>query len=240
MDNHIMLIEDDHDLGSVLKQYLESSGYKVSWLSDPLLLANDLMMLTNVQLAIIDVMMPGMSGFELSKLISQHTHLPFLFLTAKSQSIDRILGLKLGADDYISKPCEPEELLLRVKNILKRSEKIGGVEVVAIGHYHFIPAKYQLQFGEKTYDITEKETELLLLLLRYNQQVISRKEILEKLWGENDYFLGRSLDVFMSRLRKYFAADSRIRFDSVRGVGFKIFFPLAGTSATEDYQGCLA
>jgi len=225
MDNHILLIEDDHDLGSVLKQYLEFSGYKVSWMLDPLLLANDLRMLTNVQLAIIDVMMPGMSGFELSKLIKQHTPLPFLFLTAKSQSIDRILGLKLGADDYIPKPCEPEELLLRVKNILKRSEKSTGLEEIAIGYYRFTPSKYQLQINEKIHNITEKEAELLMLLLQYNQQVVSRKEILEKLWGENDYFLGRSLDVFMSRLRKYFAADSRIRFDSVRGVGFKIQFP---------------
>ena len=225
MRNHILLVEDDLDLGLVLKQYLEFSGFEVTWFSNPLEVVNNLAALESVQLAIIDVMMPEMNGFDLSKIIREQTQMPFLFLTAKAQSIDRILGLKLGADDYIAKPCEPEELLLRVKNILKREQKSELAQSISIGHYRFLPSQYQIVFKEKTYTITEKETELLILLSQNNHKVLNRKDILEKLWGENDYFLGRSLDVFMTRLRKYFKEDDRIKFDSVRGIGFKIEFP---------------
>ncbi|WAC39503.1 response regulator transcription factor [Pedobacter sp. SL55] len=225
MLSHILLVEDDLDLGLVLKQYLEFSGFEVTWFSNPLLVLEKLAALNNIQLAIIDVMMPEMNGFDLSKIISERSKIPFLFLTAKAQSIDRILGLKLGADDYIAKPCEPEELLLRVKNILKREQKSELAQIISIGNYSFLPSQYQIVFKDKTYTITEKETELLILLSQNNHKVVNRKEILEKLWGENDYFLGRSLDVFMTRLRKYFKEDERIKFDSVRGIGFKVEFP---------------
>ncbi|SOD14783.1 response regulator transcription factor [Pedobacter xixiisoli] len=225
MPNHILLVEDDLDLGLVLKQYLEFSGFAVTWFSNPLEALQNLPKVHNIQLAIIDVMMPEMNGFDLSKAISEQTKIPFLFLTAKAQSIDRILGLKLGADDYIAKPCEPEELLLRVKNILKREQKSELTQSISIGNYSFLPSQYQIVFKDKTYTITEKETELLILLSQNNHKVVNRKEILEKLWGENDYFLGRSLDVFMTRLRKYFKEDERIKFDSVRGIGFKVDFP---------------
>lgn len=225
MRNHILLIEDDLDLGLVLKQYLETSGYKVSWFSNPLTVLQNDVMWPSIQLAIIDVMMPEMSGFDLSKVIRERSEIPFLFLTAKAQSIDRILGLKLGAEDYIAKPCEPEELLLRVRNILKREQKAELAPAISIGNYSFVPSQYQIVFKDKVYTITEKETELLILFSQNNHKVVTRKEILEKLWGQNDYFLGRSLDVFMTRLRKYFKEDARIRFDSIRGVGFKIEFP---------------
>ncbi|RZK79884.1 MAG: response regulator transcription factor [Pedobacter sp.] len=225
MDKHILLVEDDLDLGSVLKQYLEFSGFGVSWFSNPLEVLSHQSVLKNIDLAIIDVMMPEMNGFELSKNIKKQSSVPFLFLTAKAQSIDRILGLKLGADDYIAKPCEPEELLLRVNNILKRSQKPESKQTIQIGNYRFLPSHFQILFKEQTFTITEKEADLLILLTVNNHKVLSRKEILEKLWGENDYFLGRSLDVFMTRLRKYFREDSRIKFDSVRGIGFKVEFP---------------
>ncbi|GAB1464448.1 response regulator transcription factor [Pedobacter sp.] len=225
MRNHILLVEDDLDLGLVLKQYLQFSGFEVTWFSNPLEVVEHLAALENIQLAIIDVMMPEMNGFDLSKVISERSKIPFLFLTAKAQSIDRILGLKLGADDYIAKPCEPEELFLRVKNILKREQKSKLAQSISIGKYNFLPSQYQIVFNDKTYTITEKETELLILLSQNNHKVLNRKEILEKLWGENDYFLGRSLDVFMTRLRKYFKEDDRIKFDSVRGIGFKVEFP---------------
>lgn len=225
MRNHILLIEDDLDLGLVLKQYLEFSGFEITWFSDPLAALQNLAMLQGIQLAIVDVMMPEMNGYELSKAISKHTDIPFLFLTAKAQSIDRILGLKLGAEDYIAKPCEPEELLLRVRNILKRGQTNEPASIIRIGNYTFLPAQYQIVFDNKGTTITEKETELLLLLSQNNHKVVSRKEILEKLWGESDYFYGRSLDVFMTRLRKYFKDDNRIKFESVRGIGFKVEFP---------------
>ena len=225
MKTKILLVEDDPDLGMVLKQYLEFSDFEVTWISNPEEILKDKKNVENFQLAILDVMLPVMDGFELSKEIRKMSNIPFLFLTAKGQSIDRILGLKLGADDYITKPCEPEELILRIKNILKRNET-SEKSAIQIGNYSFIPSQFQLIFGNESIQLTEKESELLLLLSKSNQKIINRKEILETLWGENDYFLGRSLDVFMSRLRKYFQKDDRIKFDSIRGIGFKVEFPV--------------
>ena len=225
MKTKILLLEDDPDLGMVLKQYLEFSDFEVSWISNPEEILKDKKNVENFQLAILDVMLPVMDGFELSKEIRKMSNIPFLFLTAKGQSIDRILGLKLGAEDYITKPCEPEELILRIKNILKRNET-SEKSAIQIGNYSFIPSQFQLIFGNESIQLTEKESELLLLLSKSNQKIINRKEILETIWGENDYFLGRSLDVFMSRLRKYFQKDDRIKFDSIRGIGFKVEFPV--------------
>ena len=225
MKTKILLVEDDPDLGMVLKQYLEFSDFEVTWISNPEEILKDKKNVENFQLAILDVMLPVMDGFELSKEIRKMSNIPFLFLTAKGQSIDRILGLKLGAEDYITKPCEPEELILRIKNILKRNET-SEKSAIQIGNYSFIPSQFQLIFGNESIQLTEKESELLLLLSKSNQKIINRKEILETLWGENDYFLGRSLDVFMSRLRKYFQKDDRIKFDSIRGIGFKVEFPV--------------
>ncbi len=142
-------------------------------------------------------------------------------MTAKAQSFDRVLGLKLGADDYITKPCDPEELVLRIKNILKRNQPVLE-ESIKIGTYIFNRNQLQLIYNEEKFQLTEKEAELLSFLIQNNHQLVSRKEILEKIWGENDYFMGRSLDVFMTRLRKYFQYDETIKFESVRGIGFKI------------------
>lgn len=224
MKPKIILVEDDPDLGMVLKQYLEFSDFEVRWVPDPAEILQDRQIIDAYQLAILDVMLPGIDGFELSREIRKTSGIPFLFLTAKGQSIDRILGLKLGADDYITKPCEPEELILRIKNILRRQQQAVPA-AIKIGHYSFIPAQFRLTFQEETIQLTEKEAELLLLLSKNNHTLLNRKDILETLWGENDYFLGRSLDVFMTRLRKYFRHDQRIRFDAVRGIGFTIEFP---------------
>lgn len=224
MKTKILLVEDDLDLGMVLKQYLEFSDFEVNWIPNPELILSNKQIIQDYQLAILDVMLPFMDGFELSKEIRKISEIPFLFLTAKGQSIDKILGLKLGADDYITKPCEPEELILRIKNILKRQTQPVN-DIVKIGNYSFFPSQFKLSFGNENFQLTEKESELLLLLSRNNQKIINRKEILENLWGENDYFLGRSLDVFMTRLRKYLQKDDRIRFESVRGIGFKVEFP---------------
>lgn len=224
MKPKILLVEDDPDLGIVLKQYLEFSDFEVRWISNPQQILNGEIPVNHHQLAILDVMLPVIDGFELSKQIRRTSDIPFLFLTAKGQSIDRILGLKLGADDYITKPCEPEELILRIKNILRRNLNTAN-EVIKIGNYDFVPSQLQLLFQNETIQLTEKEARLLLLISKNNQKIVNRKEILETLWGEDDYFLGRSLDVFMTRLRRYFQKDDRIRFDSVRGVGFRIEFP---------------
>lgn len=225
MKNKLLLVEDDPDLGTVLKQYLEFSNFEVAWFTSPDALLTFPVNYTDYDVAILDVMLPGMDGFQLSKELRKQTAIPFLFLTAKGQSIDRILGLKLGADDYITKPCEPEELILRIHNILKRQTIVSPNAIIRIGNYTFFPSRYLLQLNERGFQLTEKESDLLQLLTARNNDVISRKEILEKLWGEDDYFLGRSLDVFMTRLRKYLQHDDRIKLESVRGVGFRVVFP---------------
>ena len=225
MKTKLILIEDDQDLGTVLKQYLEFSDFEVTWFDHPQKLLKEIESLKSVQLIIFDVMLPEIDGFSLAKKLAETITIPYLFLTAKAQSFDRVLGLKLGADDYITKPCDPEELVLRIKNILKRNQPVLE-ELIKIGAYVFLPNQLQLSYQEEKFQLTEKEAELLSFLIQNNQKLVSRKEILEKIWGENDYFMGRSLDVFMTRLRKYFQHDEMIKFESVRGIGFKINFPL--------------
>ncbi|MDM1074061.1 response regulator transcription factor [Empedobacter brevis] len=225
MKTKLILVEDDQDLGTVLKQYLEFSDFEVTWFNHPQHLLEDLSVLSTVQLIILDVMLPEIDGFTLAKKIGESIKIPYLFLTAKAQSFDRVLGLKLGADDYITKPCDPEELVLRIKNILKRNQPILE-EVISIGTYMFNRNQLTLTFQDEVFQLTEKETELLNYFIQNNQKLVTRKEILEKIWGENDYFMGRSLDVFMTRLRKYFQYDKSVKFESVRGVGFKIDLPL--------------
>ncbi|HBX61709.1 MULTISPECIES: response regulator transcription factor [Empedobacter] len=225
MKTKLILVEDDQDLGTVLKQYLEFSDFEVTWFDHPQKLLKEIESLESAQLIIFDVMLPEIDGFSLAKKLAETITIPYLFLTAKAQSFDRVLGLKLGADDYITKPCDPEELVLRIKNILKRNQPVLE-ELIKIGAYVFLPNQLQLSYQEEKFQLTEKEAELLSFLIQNNQKLVSRKEILEKIWGENDYFMGRSLDVFMTRLRKYFQNDETIKFESVRGIGFKINFPL--------------
>ena len=225
MKTKLILVEDDQDLGMVLKQYLEFSDFEVIWFDHPQKFLDDLTVLQTSKLLILDVMMPQIDGFSLANQLKDQLNIPYLFLTAKGQSFDRVLGLKIGADDYITKPCDPEELVLRIKNILKRNQSVLE-EIVWIGNYNFNRNQMSLSFDEKEFQLTEKEVELLNYFILHNHKLVTRKEILETIWGENDYFMGRSLDVFMSRMRKYFQYDETIKFESIRGVGFKIDLPL--------------
>lgn len=226
MKTKLILVEDDQDLGMVLKQYLEFSDFEVIWFDHPQKFLDDLAVLETSKLLILDVMMPQIDGFTLANQLKNQLNIPYLFLTAKGQSFDRVLGLKLGGEDYITKPCDPEELVLRIKNILKRNQPILE-EIVRIGNYNFNRNQMHLSFNEKEFQLTEKEVELLEYFILHNHKLVTRKEILETIWGENDYFMGRSLDVFMTRLRKYFTLDERVKFESIRGVGFKIDLPLS-------------
>ncbi len=221
MKTKLILVEDDQDLGTVLKQYLEFSDFEVIWFDHPQKLLNEIELVKTVQLIILDVMLPEIDGFSLAKKLAETITIPYLFLTAKAQSFDRVLGLKLGADDYITKPCDPEELVLRIKNILKRNQPVLD-NSVKIGAYVFNRNYLTLSHNDEVFQLTEKEVELLNYFILHNHKLVTRKEILETIWGENDYFMGRSLDVFMSRLRKYFQYDESIKFESVRGIGFKI------------------
>ncbi|WP_163409888.1 response regulator transcription factor [Flavobacterium ajazii] len=222
---HILLVEDDFDYASVLKQYLEFSGFKVSWKKNGKG-ALEFLHVTKPDICILDVMMPQMDGFTLAeKIVDQFPETPFVFLTAKSLQQDKIKGLKLGADDYIVKPFEVEELILRIGNILKRSqkseEKIVLKQNFAIGSYTFDSENYLLKHQTITYRITEKEAQLIFFLYANRNKLIKREEILREIWGNEDFFSGRSMDVFISRLRKYFKEDSAISISSVRGLGFE-------------------
>lgn len=219
MPMKVLLVEDDLDLGNLLSQYLDLQGLNT-------ILARNgdegfaRFVEEDVDICVLDIMMPGMDGFTLAKKIrNTKPDVPFLFLTAKSQKEDKIKGLKLGADDYICKPFEVDELILRIKNILKRTGKIKP-EVYAIGKFEFSFSDLQLICGEEKYSLTLKEAELLRHLLQNRNQVLTRESILSELWGQNDYFLGRSMDVFISRIRKYLKSEKRVRLETVRGVGF--------------------
>ncbi len=215
----LLLIEDDKDLGNVLKQFLEMRHFTVSLAGDA---EQGLAQFRHdpPDLVILDIMLPGTDGLTLGRKIKKEKpEQPLVFLTARSSKEDILKGLKLGADDYICKPFEPEELVLRIHNILRRSGK-AGPEGVSFGGFRFVPESFELSgFGE-THRLTVKESELLEYILQHRNRILKKKDILIALWGEDDYFLGRSLDVFISRLRKYLSTDPSVTLETVRGIGY--------------------
>ncbi|MDR6466043.1 response regulator transcription factor [Chryseobacterium sediminis] len=226
MKTKILLAEDDPDFGMILKQYLELEDFEVSWFQNPEDIVPLLQSDFPFQMGILDVMMPNLDGFSLAQMIlKEKSNFPLLFLTAKNQKIDRLTGLKIGADDYIAKPCDPEELVLRIKNILKRTLPATTESQIKIGEFSLDTAKLLLSHPNGNNRLTIREQELLLYLLKHNRTIITRDNILDNLWETNDYFTGRSLDVFISRLRKYFNSDPQIKIQSLRGIGFEVDFP---------------
>ncbi|MEL6867917.1 MAG: response regulator transcription factor, partial [Bacteroidota bacterium] len=176
-------------------------------------------------LCILDVMMPKMDGFRLAELMREHqSDAPFLFLTARSLKTDRLRGYALGAEDFVCKPFDEEELLCKIKVILRRQLTVMGQTEVPvtfqIGDFHFDYSKQELQYKDQTRRITEKENEVLRLLCLNQNQILRRDEAVELIYGKKDYFLGRSFDVFISRLRKLLKSDPKVRIDNVFRVGF--------------------
>ena len=215
----LLLVEDDIDLQKVLAQYLELSGFKV-YTANHGKHGLKVFQENHVDLCILDVMMPVMDGFTLANEIRKlDAAMPVVFLTAKNQKEDRLKGLTIGADDYITKPFEAEELVLRLHNILKRTgkEETGSTQ---IGRLHIKYGELLIEDGKNRYNLTPREAELLKYLVENQNSVVRREEILEDLWGQNDYFLGRSMDVFISRLRKYLQAEPSVSLETKRGVGF--------------------
>ena len=220
------MVEDEIDLGNVVRQYLEISEFEVDWVTNGRLAFEQLRLpKQDYQIALIDIAMPEMDGFQLAdKIVQLGLRLPFLFLTARNERSDRLHGLKLGADDYISKPFDVDELVLRIKNIIKRNTgPQPAPPATVIRREDVIFSKDALKLtikGNKDILLTPREAELLDYLFRNENRILKREEILSQLWGENDYFLGRSLDVFISRLRKHLNASAFISIDNVYGVGF--------------------
>jgi DNA-binding response OmpR family regulator len=222
MRAHLLYVEDDESLSFVTRDHLELQGYRVTHCADGTS-AKVAIDRQDYDLCLLDVMLPETDGFTLAKEIrKQNTEVPILFLTAKSLKEDRLHGLRLGADDYITKPFSIEELILKIEVFLRRSRSVAipSPSEYTLGQYLFNYPNLELKIGDDIRRLTQKEADLLKYLIENKNRVIKRSEILEAVWGENDYFLGRSLDVFISRLRKYLKKDEQIKVENIHGVGF--------------------
>lgn len=217
----ILLAEDDINLGIVLKDSLEMVGYTVTLCSNGLEALSHLDF-QNFDLCLLDVMMPTMDGFTLAREIrNTNIQIPILFLTAKSMKEDKIKGFEAGADDYICKPFHIDELLHRIKVFIKRGKLIQkSEEKLSLGHAVFFVQKMQLKISEQTISLTPKEAAILCLLYENKGMIVERKSLLMAIWGDDDYFMGRSLDVFISRIRKYLQPVQEVKIRNVHGLGF--------------------
>jgi DNA-binding response OmpR family regulator len=215
----VLIAEDDRDFGNILTQYVTISGFDVNLARDGRE-AWEKYNEDKPDICVLDVMMPEMDGFTLAEKIKQlNSDMPVIFLTAKSLKEDIVKGLKLGADDYITKPFDPEVLILRINNILKRVYSSVNDE------YHISSTvlrfnTLELICGKTKEKLTLKEAQLLRYFIINKNKILAREDILTEIWGEDDYFLGRSMDVFISRLRKYVSEDKNIDIRTVRGTGF--------------------
>ncbi|TWI95614.1 DNA-binding response OmpR family regulator [Mucilaginibacter frigoritolerans] len=223
MKTKLLLVEDDYDLGFHLKEYLEMNGFIVHQVFNGeearAAIKRDL-----YDVLVVDIMMPKEDGFTLiEKLKPSYPQIPFLFLTARTLKGDIIQGLRLGADDYIHKPFDPDELILRIENILRRTnlQRKSDFEIIEIGLYRFEIKNQRLISPTFEKTLTEKEADLLLYLFERQNQLIKRNDILVHLWKEPDFFSGRSMDVFVTRLRKLLSEDSKIQIESIRGLGIR-------------------
>jgi len=222
----ILLVEDDFNLGFVIQDTLKLEGFKVHLCKDGkegLLQFNK----DEYDLCLLDVMMPKKDGFSLAEDIRKiNPDVPIVFLTAKSMPEDKVKGFKTGGDDYITKPFSTEELVLRLRAILKRNpkfrEEISEKGFFTIGKYAFDSGNYELRLGEERKKLTKKESELLKLLCEHTGQVLERELLANMIWGDDSYFVGRSMDVFITKLRKYLSGDPSISIVNVHGVGFRL------------------
>ena len=225
----LLYVEDDESLSFVTRDNLELHGFAVEHLSDGSQAAARIRdQPLDVDLCLLDVMLPGVDGFELARLLRERDRdIPILFLTAKSLKEDRLHGLRLGADDYITKPFSIEELILRIEVFLRRNRvrpATPAFDPGQLGAYHFDARELLLTHPDEPSPrrLTRREAELLTLLSSNRDRVLERGTILEQIWGTDDYFLGRSLDVFISRLRKYLRRDLRIKIENIHAVGFSL------------------
>lgn len=219
----ILLAEDDANLGLLLSEYLRAEGFEVHHCRDGEAALEEYDRAA-FELCLIDVMMPKMDGFELAKSIrTRNKSVPLIFITARSLKDDKLKGYEHGADDYITKPFDEEELLWKIRALLRRTHSTpaeNNAAVISIGKYQFDHHNLLLAIDGSKRRITEKESEILKFLYENRNTVVKREQMLKALWGENDYFLGRSLDVFITKIRKYLKADPQLSIENVFRVGF--------------------
>ncbi len=220
----VLLVEDDNTLGFVVKDNLEEHGYDVIFSSDGESGWQQFMR-HNIDICLLDVMLPKKDGIALAAQIrKKNEKIPILFLTAKSMDEDRIAGFKTGGDDYITKPFNMQELLLRMEVFLKhtRRKPENSADRFELGNYVFDYRNLQLLHEDHKHQLTQKEADLLQFLCIHANSVVKREDILLNVWGKEDYFLGRSMDVFMTKLRKYLRDAEGVELQTVHGVGFKL------------------
>jgi DNA-binding response OmpR family regulator len=224
----VLLCEDDTNLGMVLKNYLELNDYEVVLERDGRL-GFAAFQRENFDICLLDVMMPNVDGFTLANDIRDiDPDVPLFFLSAKTMKDDIINGYKLGADDYVTKPFDSDVLLLKIKAILKRNEeeiRISESAEFDLGGYHFNPKLRQLSFGGNAQTLSPKENDLLKMLAEHKNDLLPREKALKRIWGSDTYFNGRSMDVYIAKLRKYLREDNTIEIVNIHGNGFRLVAP---------------
>jgi DNA-binding response OmpR family regulator len=220
----ILLIEDDENLGGITSEYLKAKGFSCLWEKNGEL-GYQSFVKNQFDIVILDVMMPVKDGFSTAKDIRGiDKKTPIIFLTAKSMKDDTLKGFEIGGDDYITKPFNMEELIARVNAVTKRTKLNQEVHYddLNIGKFSFNPKMQLLKIDSETFNLTTKETDLLLLLHKNKNDILERNHALKAVWGDDNYFNGRSMDVYIAKLRKYLKSDESIQIINVHGRGFKL------------------
>lgn len=223
----ILLCEDDENLGMLLREYLQAKGYQAVLCQDGEVGYREFAK-GKFDIAVLDVMMPKKDGFTLAQEIRQaNTEIPIIFLTARALKDDILEGFKIGADDYITKPFSMEELVLRIEAILRRvhGKKAKDATVFRIGRFVFDAQKQLLTIGEKQTKLTTKENELLALLCSHANEILQRDYALKTIWIDDNYFNARSMDVYITKLRKHLKDDDQIEIINIHGKGYKLIVP---------------
>ncbi|MVM40271.1 response regulator [Spirosoma sp. HMF3257] len=220
----VLLIEDEPALGMIVRDSLEVRGFTVLYASE----GNEGLALFRQHqpdIVVADVMMPQMDGFTLAEHIRQDDpDVPIMFLTARSQTADVVRGFELGGNDYLKKPFSLDELIVRINALLRRkpTSQPTTTALLPIGHYQFDPSKQKLMLGGQTVLLSHREAELLRRLYEQRNQVLERSVVLTELWGDDSFFNGRSLDVFITKLRRHLREDTQIQIINIRGIGYKL------------------
>jgi DNA-binding response OmpR family regulator len=220
----ILLAEDDRNLAFVIKDNLQDEGFEVIHASDGEA-AWQQFQKNDFDICLLDVNMPLRDGFSLAKKIrAESDMIPILFITAKSLEEDRIKGFNTGADDYITKPFSIKELVLRINVFLRRSKKLRSdvLEEYQIGKLKFAYNEMKIYVSDEVISLTQREADLLRFFAQHINKILKREEVLLNVWGKDDYFLGRSMDVFITKLRKHFKADPNVVLETIHGIGFRL------------------
>ncbi|MDD2562695.1 MAG: response regulator transcription factor [Salinivirgaceae bacterium] len=220
----IFLVEDDINFGTVLRSYLEMNQFDVEWIDDGQRAIEEFTK-GKYDLCILDIMLPHADGYTIAKHVRANDPIvPFIFLTAKTLKEDMIEGFRLGADDYITKPFDSEVLLYKIKAIIRRRQELfqGKDNPLSIGKYEYIPTTRILKLENSEERLSPKEGKLLYMLAKNVNQVVVRDIVLREIWGDSNYFTARSMDVYITKLRKFLKEDSSLKIENIHGSGYML------------------